>query len=155
MKLLVFAFRYTVAEKVMESLAMPADKVLIDSTEASIYDFISNINFAPYDYILGMGMYNGRDKTALRIETVCTNQFRHQNGDLKLVKIPCYLQPSIDIKLTKGIGNSYCNLVSYQLLLNHPQSRYTFLHIPKTFEPAYAARCIDKQMLGDELQKTR
>jgi pyrrolidone-carboxylate peptidase len=48
------------------------------------------------------------------------------------------ISPGKYFKLSDGIGNSWCNLVSYRImgLIENRElgSRYTFVHIPKGFE---------------------
>lgn len=146
MSLLIFAFRYTIAEKVAEGLKISARKIWLDSTEQAITTFTTETHFSDYDYILGMGMYSGRDKGALRIETTCSSQFRGSKTNLQMLTIPYFLHSAPGIKLAKGIGNSYCNLVSYQLLSRSSHPNYTFIHIPKHFDPPHAADMLEWQL---------
>lgn len=145
-KVLVFAFKGLVSEKVAKLLGDRFDIAIIDSTVADIERFIQETNFDSYDYILGMGMYSGRDKAALRIETVCTNQFRNNKESLDVKPIPYFLQPSDGIKIVKGIGNSWCNLVSYKLVSVFPEKPYTFIHVPKKFATKKAGEIIISQL---------
>jgi hypothetical protein len=145
MSILIFAFSHTIAELVAKDLIY-GEKIFLDSTERAVNDFVQHTNFADYDYALGMGMYSGKDKNEIRIETSCTNQFRRQKDDLKKLEIPYYFHSASGIKLAKGIANSYCNLVSYKILSKSPDARYTFLHIPKSFDSSRAARIIEEQL---------
>ena len=55
------------------------------------------------------------------------------------MEIKPFLQPTPFAKIAKGIGNSYCNLVSWKImqLINKSnlRSQYTFLHIPRQMKP--------------------
>lgn len=97
-------------------------------------------------YVLGMGIYTGVDQNLIRIETKTTNQFRNnpiETGENipRTLAINYFLKPQPNIaKLANGIGNSWCNLVSWKLmrLINDKQlnSKYTFLHVPQQI-PGY------------------
>lgn len=103
------------------------------------------------EYILGLGSYSGVDQDKIRIETLCSNQFRNDFVDSNI-----YTETSINpfltlshpgLKYANAIGNSYCNQVSWQIvkLINEKKlkSRYTFLHIPKSIYPYSASPVID------------
>lgn len=107
---------------------------------------MARTNFAAYDYVLALGMYSGRDHQALRIETTCSNQFRNNKQTLHRCAIPYFLQPQPPLKLANGIGNSWCNLLSYAICTGAPECRYTFVHIPKTFDALAAAEALQKQL---------
>lgn len=105
------------------------------------------------EYILGLGVYSGRDQGKIRIEKVCTNKFRNDfiEGDsLAEIKIKPYLQPSQNSKFAQGIGNFYCNLISWKImkLINEKRlaSKYTFLHIPKKMKTWLAVAEIDRML---------
>ncbi|MBU0569397.1 hypothetical protein KKB40_01280 [Patescibacteria group bacterium] len=90
------------------------------------------------EYILGMGVYSGKDQDKIRIETKCTNKFRNgfMNGSqLEKIDIHPFLKPHSLTKYAEGLGNSYCNLVSWKIMSKikngELKSKYTFLHIPK------------------------
>lgn len=106
------------------------------------------------EYILGLGTYSGVDQDKIRIETICTNQFRNEylDSDIKQqVDINPYLQSSSVFKYTNAIGNSHCNLVSWKImqLINSSKlkSKYTFLHIPKNMNPGGIREIIDNSLL--------
>lgn len=107
-------------------------------------------------FILGMGVYSGVDQDAIRIETYTINQFRNNpiefdtNSPKKLFIDP-FSKPLVDnSKLASGLGNSWCNLISWKImrLINQKKlnSRYTFLHIPKLY-PLYKSKKIIEEML--------
>lgn len=146
MKILIFAFKGTIAESVANLLTDQSDIIIIKSTISDIEKFIQETDFSHYDYILWMGMYGGRDKDALRIETVCSNQFRNSKAKIITKPIPYFLQPSDGIKFAKGIGNSWCNLVSYKLVTSYHDKPYTFLHIPRSFDADRAAKIVSSQL---------
>ncbi len=101
-------------------------------------------------YILGLGSYSGVDQDKIRIETICTNQFRNKfDGKvLKQTKLNYLLKPNENLKLGKAMGNSHCNQVSWKImeLINGGElrSKYTFLHIPKSMPIGVATPIINQ-----------
>jgi hypothetical protein len=102
---------------------------------------------------LGLGVYSGRDQDKIRIEKSCTNKFRNDfiEGDgLIEIKIIPYLKPSQNSKYAQGIGNSWCNLISWKIMtiINKGElaSKYTFLHIPKRMKTGLAVAKIDEML---------
>ncbi len=100
--------------------------------------------------ILGLGVYSGVDQDKIRIETKCSNQFRNdfiEGNKIEDISIDPYLKPSLLSKYATGIGNSYCNLVSWKImrliLQKKLKSRYTFLHIPKSLGATVLVKQID------------
>lgn len=105
-------------------------------------------------YILGLGSYSGVDQDQIRIETICTNQFRNDfiDGDQYIeTAIKPFLKPTETMKYANAIGNSYCNQISWKImqLINQGKfsSQYTFLHVPKTFDFRTAIDVIDLALL--------
>ncbi len=150
MKILIFAFKGTIAEKVACLLDNQFDKNIVKSSVSDIESFIRETNFTYYNYILGMGKYSGRDTNALRIETICSSKFRNSKSKIATKPIPYFLQPSDGIKLARGIGNSWCNLVSYKLVREFPKKPYTFVHIPRSYDPRTAISSLEKQLVRVE-----
>lgn len=151
--MLVFGFSGTVAEKIANNLRGIADVKIIQSDKDYIEHFVAATDFRLYDYILGMGAYSGRDNGKIRIEAVCSSQFRNDKHNLKTRNIPYFIQEGGVFKVAaKGIGNSWCNLVSYKILSKSPKIKYTFLHIPKTFDEVMAIVEIQRVVsnLGDK-----
>lgn len=146
MKILLFAFKGTVAEKVANKLRVPVKIITLNSSAKAIYEFVSSFEINQYDYVLGMGMYSGRDSDALRLETQCNSHFRNNKDNLQKISIPYFLHADEGIKLAMGIGTSWCNLVSYRLLKAKPKLKYTFIHVPKLFPVNEAAKIIDQQL---------
>ncbi len=89
-------------------------------------------------------MYNRTDKDNLRIET-------HYSVRKNKSQINYFLTPSKNTKLTNGIGNSYCNYASAQIMnlinIGKLKAKYTFLHIPKTFQVDKAINEIEEMLL--------
>lgn len=98
------------------------------------------------EYILGLGIYTGRDQSKIRIETKCITP-----SGKELVISP-FLKPGINSVLTETIGHSYCNLVSWKImsLINSGKlkSQYTFLHLPKTMDIKIAVSEVEKLITG-------
>lgn len=93
-------------------------------------------------YILGLGTYSGVDQGQIRIETVCTNQFRNDyvdGNEKQEIMINSFLSENSQMKFAKAMGNSHCNLVNWRImqLINQGKlnAQYTFLHIPKNMKP--------------------
>lgn len=146
MKILTFSFDGNISEEVLARLHNIATKYVVASDQAKVHDFIKNTKFNDFDYVLGMGMYSGRDASKIRIETVYTNKFHNNQRDDDSVAVIPFLHESEQFKITKRIGNSYCNLVSYLFVSKHPKVPYTFLHIPKNYSVKDATTVIDAQL---------
>lgn len=131
------------------------DQKIFVNDPTNFLGFVSQIiNLAP-DYIIGLGGYSGRDRKTLRVETACTNKFRNSFVDSSALithSLNAYIQPNTQIKLAKGIGNSYCNLFSYllinELLKIDSKSHYNFVHIPKNFNSENAITLINNQLVN-------
>lgn len=146
----IFAFKNTIAEKI--ALNLPQENVYyVDSSKESIERFVKQILDIKPDRLLGLGSYSGIDKERIRAETVCKNKFRNKvifNNQMKEFDINFFAIPSEKLKLANGIGNSYCNLISF-LIMNaiHSQklkTKYTFLHVPRTFDAKLATAQIQR-----------
>lgn len=105
-------------------------------------------------YVLGLGTYSGADQGQIRIETICTNQFRNSyvdGNEKKVVAVNSFLFQSSQMKIAKAIGNSHCNLVSWKImqLINQDKlnAQYTFLHIPKNIKPRVVTEMIDQELI--------
>jgi hypothetical protein len=105
-------------------------------------------------YILGLGSYSGVDQDKIRIETICSNQFRNDFIDSNHyveAEIHPFLTPNSLMKFTSAIDNSYCNVASWKIMLliqkEKLQSQYTFLHIPKSMKPWEVCAEIDNALL--------
>ncbi len=104
-------------------------------------------------HILGLGAYTGKDQDKIRIEQTCTNKFRNgfiEGNSLETIQINPYLKSNPTSKFAKGIGNSYCNYISYRITklieTGELKSRYTFLHLPKSFNLYLAVQSIDQMI---------
>lgn len=104
-------------------------------------------------YILGLGTYTGVDKDSIRIETISKNQFRNDviENDFPISKqivITPFVKESENTKLASALGNSWCNLISYKImrLIENKElnSKYTFLHIPSSYDFNKAVEIIDE-----------
>ncbi|GEM_PF-2300452 len=137
--LLAFAFKGNISEQVLSKLHI-SDSLYLHSTTESIALFLRKIQTIQSRFILGLGMYSGRDRDKLRMETICSNRFRNSilGNTVKYWKINYFLKPNADVKPASGIGNSYCNYISFQIgTLIQKQNldlHYTFIHIPKNFD---------------------
>ncbi len=142
MEIQIIAFKNNISEIVLNGLNIQK-KYYIDSDEKFIRNFVDNFKFSDgKGLVIGLGEYSGRDKEKLRIETICTNKFR--NGVIALdsegFKISNNIKVGSNSKLAKGIGNSYCNLMSYlfslKLLSKNIKNEvgFAFIHIPKSFK---------------------
>lgn len=106
-------------------------------------------------HILGLGSYSGIDQDKIRIETICSNQFRNNFADsarYSEVVIKPFLISTGDMKYAKAIGNFHYNQISWKImkLINRGKlrSQYTFLHIPKTMKPWVIGPYIDQALLN-------
>lgn len=104
-------------------------------------------------YVLGLGTYSGVDQDQIRIETICTNQFRNDyvdGNEKQKIMISSFLLEKSQMNLAEAMGNSHCNLVSWKImqLINQGElnAQYTFLHIPKSMKPWVATEIIDQKL---------
>mgnify|MGYP000328605973 CR=1 FL=1 len=118
--------------------------------ERSIEKYLEFLIHDQPHYILGLDLYSGIDQDKIRIETICTNKFRNKFvfGDKLIIKpIPTFLHQNEFMKKKEGIGNSYCNLVSWKITTLIDQgklrAKYTFLHIPKKLYHSVVCQQID------------
>ncbi len=156
MKVLVFAFADTIAEAVTDELSSPfvVQKLLLNSSQGAIATFIKTTDFTQFTHCIGIGVYSGRDQDKIRIESSCTNKFRNQGDANQRINIPYFLPADKEFKIAHGIGNSWCNLVSYTLIKLSPDMPYTFLHIPKKYNVRQAARSIDAAIANTRMRYT-
>lgn len=148
--MVVFAFKDNISENIV--LKLDSKNVyILDSTREAVHQFIDKLIELNPEYVLGLGEYSGRDQNKVRIELKCTNKFRnHILGDqLKTNSIKPFIKEN-DIFMLKdtGMGNSFCNLVSFlitQKIKNlEIKSKYTFLHIPRNFDIDLVVMSIEK-----------
>jgi hypothetical protein len=68
------------------------------------------------NYILGLGIYTGRDQDKIRIETTCTNRVNNNYADsdsqLRSLAINYFVKPQQHSKLAYAMGTSSCNIIS-------------------------------------------
>lgn len=130
-KALIICFKGNVSEKFAELFRDCCDIYAIESSERAIEKIFDEVDFSKYEYVIGVGQYSGRDQDKIRIERTCSSQFRNKNRGAKRIKIPYFLSENEYMKLSDGIGNSYCNLLSYEIVTKFPEIKFTFLHISK------------------------
>ena len=85
--------------------------------ESSINKYLDFLIHDQPTFILGLGVYSGVDQDKIRIETICTNQFRNDYLDtdgLLINQIPSFIVANESTKLSRGIGNSWWQ-VPYKL----------------------------------------
>lgn len=147
--LIIFAFQNTASENVLKEINHPF-KELVHSNPDEITSFINKQLLKEPKYILGLGDYSGKDTDRLRIELSCSNKFRNKllGERLETFQISEFLSSQHVSKYAKGIGNSYCNLISYKfaqnILRSNLETKYGFIHIPKEFDMKEAAKEIEK-----------
>lgn len=126
------------------------DKLYIPSSESGIEKALNTLLANTYRKVIALGMYSGIDKNELRIETTCNTRFRNNKiFDIKHHSLSQSLKPTEHVKYARGLGNSWCNLLSVKIL-NHPSlqgTEYSFIHIPKSFDSKTASELIH-QMVG-------
>lgn len=147
--LIIFAFRDTASENILNEINHPFKELVHSNIEEITYFFNKQFTQPP-KYILGLGDYSGKDIDKLRIELACSSRFRNKllGESLETFQISEFLSPQSKSKYARGIGNSYCNLISYKFAQNILQSgletKYGFIHIPKGFNVSEAAKEIEK-----------
>jgi hypothetical protein len=131
MKCLIICFKGNISEEFAELFRVRCDIYAIESSEGAIEGIFDEVDLGKYTHVIGMGQYSGRDQDKIRIEQTCSAQFRNKNKGARRIKIPYFLDENEYMKLSDGIGNSYCNLLSYKIVTKFLDLKYTFLHIPK------------------------
>ena len=137
-RLFGFAFtRFNISARTLYGLSNIDHRYLLWG-EASMGSYLKLLIENQPKYILGMGIYTGKDKDYIKIETVCTNQFRRSfmsEDSLLTQSINPFVQESGLCLFSQSIGTSYCNLISWKIMSaisnGNLKSQYTFLHIPK------------------------
>ncbi len=146
MKVTIFGFKGTIAQDVIGRINGNFDSKLIDSSEAAVKAFVDYVDtVGSCDYLIGLGSYSGVDNRQIRIELKATSQFRNDSKNCVSVRLRYFFKANIHFKIARGMGNSYCNLVSYQLARSSSRP-YTFLHVPKSYNSADAAAAINDQL---------
>ncbi len=151
-KIYGFAFGRTIASSVLYQIKN-LDCCYLVFGISSIDGYMNFLVKHQPKYILGLGVYTGKDQGEIRIEKKCTNKFRNgfiEGNTIIEQKINPFLRPIAGVKFAEGIGNSYCNYISYRITTliksGDLKSKYCFLHIPISFEINLAARIIDKMV---------
>lgn len=147
-----FAFIKNLSSKVLYKLRN-VDCCYLLAGKSSIDKYMEFLLHDQPENILGMGVYTGRDQDKIRIETKCSNKFRNKlikENSLIEYDIDSFITPSEKVKTASGIGNSYCNYVSFRIMELIKNGKlncnYTFLHIPKKRKFYEVATLIDKQL---------
>lgn len=149
---MIYAFALTDNLKVLlYQLKSPDLNALVASRD--IEDYLNLLIKDQPSYIIGLGSYSGVDRDKIRIERITSNSFRNNKIEedlLDKLKIDNFLTPDIsnkNLKFADALGNSWCNLISWKIMrliknktLN---SRYSFLHIPKSFNLNLATQEIE------------
>lgn len=143
--LLVFAFTNTIAARVLQRLNV-ANAKLVRSDVQSIEQLVTEIVEQRPSKVVGLGQYTGRDQDKLRIETRCNNAFRNTLLHEPKLDMQPFVSPRQHSKYARGLGNSFCNLVSLKVINTVPSSQYSFIHIPKRFDPEMAAAEIQSML---------
>lgn len=145
---LIFSFIGNISQKVLENVAV-RNNVCVPSNEQALKNAATRLLSHYPSFLIGLGAYSGKDKDKLRIERMCSNAFRNTiTGDTpEALHISDFLMPTENTKLAQGIGNGYCNLISYTIAkIIHQRklkTQYGFIHIPKEFPVDIAAEEIN------------
>lgn len=145
-----FAFDGNISSEVLARLKNLDHKQLLDKNE-SIGRYLEFLLCNQPQYILGLGQYTGSFKGKIKIEARCFNRY----GTNKInplvdfesaVDIKPYVAAEKSFVYSNKIGRSYCNLISWKImeLINGGKlnSKYSFLHIPKTMSACVATEKI-------------
>ncbi len=111
-------------------LIAPRGKTLLPNFSDQLYE---------YKFIIGIGDYDGPEQTKIRLETEC-------QSDTQALKINNFLEPIDGVIYSEDIGNSYCNYISFLITKNIPNSKYSFIHVPKTINSELATEKINKMI---------
>ena len=142
-----FAFARNISHRTLSALSVSTKLILPSRPRPKdVEQLLIKLQVLQPQFILGLGQYSRRDKDKLRIETQCSSPEKVD------YKIDSFLSPSTNAKFAKGIGNSSCNRVCLEIIkavkIGLFNSQFTFVHIPKTFDPAAAACEIEKMVVN-------
>ncbi|RJQ26033.1 hypothetical protein C4577_04360 [Candidatus Parcubacteria bacterium] len=151
-RIYAFGFTNNISARVLYGLKRVSHCYIVWPNNINQY-----LNILIYDkpeYVLGLGEYSGIDQEAVRIETVAKNQFRNDPIEpdvfLKEVCFTPFVKQVNGTKLVSGLGNSWCNFISWKILRlisnNKLSSRYSFLHVPRSFRTRNAVEIIEEMI---------
>jgi len=132
--LVIFALTAKLPKDVLSLIDFPKKKIA-PTGKKSLTNFANKLQ--EFKFIVGLGDYSGKDQNNLRLETEChrEDQTFHINNLLK---------PITGVIYSEDIGNSYCNLISFMITKNYPNTSYSFIHIPKKMDAKFAAKKINE-----------
>lgn len=139
---LIIAFKATIAETVADRIKAQ-ERIIINSSESGIKYALQEIKDLSPAKVLGMGVYSRKDTDMIRLELKCSSRFRN-NGNNSKINIKSWLNDSKGIKSASGMGNSWCNKLSWEITNSFPDTPYSFLHIPKSFSSIQASDYIQE-----------
>jgi len=153
MQIYGFAFQlHNISTKTLYQIEGLEHKALLWGVK-SIDAYIQKLLKVQPQYILGLGIYTGKGKEFLHLETETVNQFKKSKIDDDIqdkLNLNPFLKESVDLKLTNTIGTSFCNYVSWKIALEIHQgklnSEYSFVHIPKSFDASMSGTDIEDQL---------
>ncbi len=125
-----------------------------NSHQRTIDSYLTKVQEEKPLFILGLGQYGGRDKTPVRIETLCKNKFRNDkifSHGPDEYKIKPFIKENEIFKKASGLGNSWCNQISYRIMRlkeegNLRNTKYTFLHIREDVDAKEIAKRISPML---------
>ena len=129
--LLILSFEDTIATDVGRHLGADL-RLVIASSDKGIDRAINYIAEQKPARVLALGMYAGKDSAQCRLELSCSSRFRNQ-GTRKKWRLNSWLN-SMTLKPANGMGNSWCNKLSYEVTRKYSQLPFSFVHIPKSYE---------------------
>lgn len=139
MDTLFFAFEGNISGEILDLLEVGNKlKIKPSRKNCDVEDFLTYVKLNKPQKILGLGVYSGKDKSQIRLETLAKNKFRNNIiGEFEEFQLDQIVQSSY-FKIARGLGNSWCNLVSYKIMNMKSSgditSLYSFLHIPSTMD---------------------
>lgn len=145
--MIIFGFKNTNSEKILENIAcINTQKLLINRNPDLL---LSAIKSNKPSVVIGLGEYSGRDQDKIRVETICRNKFRNTiiiEDQSYEITIQSSISADENFKLGVGMGNSWCNLISFEICSRFPDINYSFLHIPKSITTRHALRLIKNKL---------
>lgn len=147
---MLYCFAFPPCSQILSQLLTCDKKTVVNPREIDAY--IQILLEDQPTYVLGLGSYSGIDQDKIRIETLAKNKFRNTSIDASLpmlqnVVINPFVQTIPQTKITSGLGNSWCNVISWKIaqliVLKKLHSQFAFLHIPKKFDGERAAVIIN------------
>lgn len=138
--MLVISFRENLSKDIGGRID-GTEHISIESSLSGINSALAEISHAKPGCVIALGMYSGKDRDKLRLETQCSSRFRNTGNNNK-TSINNWLSSS-EFRVASGLGNSWCNKLCWEVTNKFADLPLSFVHAPKGFDVDEAAKIIN------------